>query len=426
MTDVTILLFLLTVLATVLFLIGVPIILVFGVWAIGYHLVVPVFPMSNIAITSFEELQSFPYVAIPLFIVVGDLIYETGISGELIDFAHSIVGWLPGSSGNAALVTSGIFSAITGSNAATTASVGKAMYPELLEKGYEDKFAAATIASGGVVGSIIPPSILLIVYGVTFNVSITDLFLAGIVPGLCMLTALILTNMFIADRNDFDTAEGFSFDGFDVVASAWRAKLGLGAIVVLLGGIFSGIFTPSEAASVAIFYIVVTSLLSRKLTSLDQVSTAIFTSLRLTGALVPVVTFAVIVQQNLSYLGLQDVVSEFVIGLGHPFLIMSAMIVILLFTGSTLSSVPNLVLAAPLLAGAAGEIGLTPVMWGIIFMMSDSIGFITPPYGINLFVISGITDIDYISVARRTAPFLAVLIIVWLAFFTVPDLNFLI
>lgn len=418
-------LILVTLLCAILFIIGIPITLVFGVWVIAFHLQVPVFPMSNISITAFEELQSFPYAAIPLFIIVGDLINEAGISSELIDFAETIVGWLPGSTGNAALVTSGIFSAITGSNAATTASVGKAMYPDLVRNGYNEKFAASTIASGGVIGSIIPPSILLIIYGVTFNVSVSQLFLAGLIPGIIMLIALVGINTYVATKNGVDYDEEFQYSTYNVLQAMWNAKIGLGAIFVLLGGIFLGFFTPSEASAVAILYIVVLSLLTQKITTIGQITRAFFTSLRLMGALIPIVIFSVLIQQNLSFLGLQETISNAIINLGNYWLIVIAMMIILLITGSTLSSVPNLVLTAPLLAGAAGDIGLTPVVWGIIFMMSDSIGFITPPYGINLFVISGISDIDYLHVAYYALPYLFGLIGIWLVFFIFPGVNIL-
>jgi C4-dicarboxylate transporter DctM subunit len=143
------------------------------------------------------------------------------------------------------------------------------------------------------------------------------------------------------------------------------------------------------------------------------------------GALIPVVIMSVLIQQNLSYLGLQESISNAVLSLGNKWLIMFAMIVILIITGSTLSSVPNLVLTAPLLAAAATEIGLSPVVWGITFMMSDAIGFITPPYGINLYVISGITDIDYLYVAMKAIPYLAILSVIWIGFFVFPGLNVL-
>jgi C4-dicarboxylate transporter DctM subunit len=412
-------------LSVVLFLAGVPIVLVFGVWVVLYHLVVPQFPMQNMSVAAFSELQSFAFLAIPLFILVGDLIYEGDISADLIEFSRSVIGWFPGSTGNAALGCCAIFSAITGSNTATTAAVGKALHPSMVEEGYDRRYAAATVAAGGTVGAIIPPSILLIVYGVTFGVSIPDLFLAGVIPGLAMVAGLVIVNTVVSRRRGYgmDTAS-FDFDPGTVLRSAWRAKLGLGTIVVLLGGIFGGVFTPSEAAAVAVGYILLTGMLTNRTDDIDQVIRASFTSLILVGVIIPTVVFAVLIQQNLSFLGVQDLVAETILGLGNQWLIILAMIIILLITGSTLSSIPNIVLTAPLLTPVAITIGLDPVMWGVLFMMSDAIGFITPPYGLNLYVISGITGIDYVEVAYAGLSLLAVLIAVWIAFLLYPELNF--
>ncbi|MCU4925067.1 TRAP transporter large permease [Halobacteria archaeon AArc-dxtr1] len=417
---------LLTLLAFVLFVLGVPILLVFGVWVVGFHLMVPAFPMTNMAIEAQAELENFAYVAIPLFILVGDLIHEGDIAEDLIGFSRETIGWLPGSTGNTALSVSAIFSAITGSNTATTAAVGKALHPPMAEEGYDETYAAATVAAGGTVGAIIPPSILLIIYGVLFDVSIQALFLAGVIPGLAMVAGMIAVNSYLSSRTEYGVSSyDFDFSPSGIVRSGWQAKLGLGTIIILLGGIFAGYFTPSEASAVAVVYILGMGILARRIDSLDQVVRASFTSLLLVGVIMPVTVFAVLVQQNLSYLGLQTIVSDAILSIGPDWQVMLVMMVIMLITGSLLSSVPNIVLTAPFLTPAAMELGLDPVTWGVLFMMSDAIGFITPPYGLNLYVISGLTDIDYVKVAYAALPHLFVLIAIWAAFFVFPGLNVL-
>lgn len=403
-----------TVFCLFLFAMGIPIYLVFGVWVLIYHATVPVFPIVNMSLAHYEVLQSFPFTAIPLFILVGDLINEAKISEEIVAFARELIGWFPGATGNTAIGTSGIFSAITGSNAATTASVGNALYPSLINDGYEESYAAGTIAAGGVLGAIIPPSILLIIYGVSFGVSIVDLFIAGALPGLAMLIVLVGINSVICRRNGYGTVTEFGLDPGAIARKGWEAKLGIGTIVVLLGGIFLGLFTPTESATVAVFYILVTAVATRKITSVDQVVRASFTSLILIGIIIPIVVTSILIQQSLSFLGIQTIISEAIIALNNEWLMIGAMILIMLISGSLLDSVPNLLITAPMLSAAATELGWGPITWGIIFMMSDSIGFITPPYGLNLYIISGIADINYIRVAYAALPHLIGLSSVWI------------
>lgn len=426
MIPVELLILGLTLLCLCLFVAGVQIFLVFGFWAVAFHALVPGFPAANVSILAHSELESFAYVAIPLFVLVGDLINEAKISEEIVKFSRACIGWLPGSTGNTSIATSGIFSAITGSNAATTASVGKALHPVMDEEGYDESYAAATIATGGIIGSILPPSVLLIVYGVLYGVSVPDMFIAGIVPGLVILGGLVVVNTVISYRNDYgiDVSE-HEFSLQRIVQTGWEAKIGLGTIVILLGGIYAGLFTPSEAAAVAVLYILGLSLVLGKLTDIDQIVRASFTSLLLIGVILPIVVVAVAIQQNLSYLGIQEAVSEALLSLGSPWLVMLAMMAIMLLTGSALASVPNIALTVPLLTPAAMELGLDPVTWAIIFIISDSIGFITPPYGLNLYIISGLTDIDYLRVTVDALPYLFTLIVIWAAFFIFPDLNVL-
>ncbi|PSQ37563.1 TRAP transporter large permease [Halobacteriales archaeon QS_9_70_65] len=403
-----------TLLSVVAFVLGIPIYLVFGLWALGYHVGFDSFPLINMSQNHYDVLQSFSFTAIPLFILVGDLIREAGIADNLIEFTREIIGWIPGVTGNTAVGTAGIFSAITGSNAATTASVGSALYSPLCEEGYEDDYAAATIASGGVLGAIIPPSILLIIYGAAFGVSIFELFLAGAIPGLAMLLALLAINTLISYRNDYGVTDDFGVDIKQILVRTWYAKVGLGTIVLLFGGIFLGIFTPSESAAVAVVYILVAAIGSRQITSVDQIVRACYSSILLIGIILPMVVTSILIQQSLSDLGLREVISDGIVSLGHPALIVLVMTVIMLLAGSLLDATPNLLLTAPILAGAAAALGWSPVEWGIIFMMGASIGFITPPYGLNLYIISGISEIDYLKVAKAAKWHWAGLVAVWL------------
>ncbi len=413
----------LTLLAIILFFIGVPIILVFGIWVIGFHYVTPVFPINNVATGAFTELQSFSFIAIPIFILIGDLIYQSDISTDIVNFSNSLIGKIPGSSGNTTVVTSAIFSAITGSNAATTASVGKAMHPEMVKNGYDSKFSAATVAAGGTVGSVIPPSIMLIIYGVTFGESVVALFVAGLIPGLVMLLVLLSVNTYIAHKRGYkNDSETNKFSVANIVRSSWNAKIALGTVVILIGGILGGIFTPSEGSAIAVVYIMVASLLTGRIDSFGQVARANTAAILLVGVIMPLIVFATLIQQNLSFLGIQDVISNWLMAFDSKSITLILMFIIMLFTGSFLASVPNLLLTVPLLTPAAMSLGIDPISWAIIFIISDSIGFITPPYGLNLYVISGITDIDYLQVAYSCVPYLIALLMVLVLYLSFPSL----
>lgn len=417
------LLILTTLLSTVLFFLGVRILLVFSLWAIIFAVSEPLYPIINVPTVAFESLNSFPWVAIPIFVIVGAMINQFGISTDIIRFTRSIGGWLPGTNGITAILTSGIFSAITGSNAATTASVGEALHEDLENEGYKPSFAAATVASGGTLGIIIPPSVLFILYGVTYNVSVPDLFLAGIIPGLAMMFALVVICMYKAYTNGYGMGD-YVFDAERILGAVWGAKHAFATITILLGGVFAGWFTPSESASAAFSYVVFTGLVAGRITSRKQFIESFQTGVGILGIIVPVYMFSVIIQQSLSFIGLQGVVANAVTNLGATWAIMLAMVVIMLISGSVLDSIPNMILVAPLLAPAAIDtLGLTPIMWGVVFMMSDAIGFITPPYGLNLFVISSITGIDYVHIARQAIPYLLALIGIWLFFFLFPEAN---
>ncbi|MFC6872118.1 TRAP transporter large permease [Halobellus marinus] len=405
-----------TVLCVILFFIGIPIYLVFGAWGLVYHATSGSFPISNIALEHYDVLQTFPFTAIPLFILVGDLIYESGIAAEVVDFTKETIGWWPGSTGNTAIGTAAIFSAITGSNAATTASVGNALYPQMEEEGYKDTYAAGTIAAGGVLGAIIPPSILLIIYGVAFGVSIVELFKAGIAPGIAMLVVLIGINTYYSKKESYGSQTALGIDPGKVTKAAWNAKIGIGTIAILLGGIFAGIFTPTESAAVAVIYILALAVGTGRISSWGQIMRASFSSLLLLGVIIPMVVTSVLIQQSMSNMGLQTVIANAVIGLENQLLILVAILAVIWIAGTVMDATPNLLLTAPMLAPAAAEIGWGPVVWGMIFMMGDSVGFITPPYGLNLYIISGIAELDYIRVARAVVPYLLGLVAIWIGY----------
>ncbi len=430
---------------TVLFVLGVPIFLIIGYWVIGVSIVID-FTLANIGVTLYEGLNFFGLLALPLFILTGDLINKAGIAKRLSDFAYSVLGWMRGGLAMASLGACGLFAAISGSNSATTATIGSIMYPEMLENGYDKNFAAATIASGGTVGIIIPPSIIFIVYGFLLNLSISDLFVGGLLPGLLMVFAMQAACWYLSRKNKWGKL--IAIDPVRIMRTAFGAWLGFFAILLVIWGIYSGKFSPTEAAGVTAGFCLIVGLISYPLYSLlgkevdgesgskklmrmlyvpgftlRDLPEVILRSGQITGLLAPLIAVSVVMQQILSLMGARDFITEFITGFGGYFAVLGVCMLLVLLAGTILESLPNTIILAPILAPIAHGIGVDPIHFAVIFLVGDAIGFITPPYGLNLYVASGITGIPYLRLLRYTVPYLISLLIVWLIIAAVPQLS---
>ena len=238
---------LLSITVSVLFFLGVPIFLVIGFWVIGASVIID-FTLANLGVTLFEGLNFYGLLALPLFILTGDLIKGAGIAKRLSDFAYSCLGWLRGGLALAALGSCGLFAAISGSNSATTATIGSIMHPEMTKGGYDKNFSAATCAAGGTVGIIIPPSIIFIVYGFLMNLSISDLFIGGILPGAMMVAGMMIVCWGICQSNGWGHL--IRIEAVRIIKTGIGAWIGFGVIILVIWGIYSGRFSPTEAAAV--------------------------------------------------------------------------------------------------------------------------------------------------------------------------------
>jgi C4-dicarboxylate transporter DctM subunit len=447
------LLVLISVGVTILFVFGVPIFLVIGFWVIGASLIID-FTLANIAVTLYEGLNFFGLLALPLFILTGDLINGAGIAKRLSDFAYSILGWIRGGLAMASLAACGMFAAISGSNSATTAAIGSIMHPEMVKNGYDENFAAATAAAGGTVGIIIPPSIIFIVYGFLLNLSISDLFIGGLLPGLLMVIAMQLACMIVSYMNGWGILIGF--DPVRIFRTAIGAWMGFAAIGLVIWGIYSGIFSPTEAAGITAGFCLIAGLGSHLLYlvfyrgldpheerqrpanadalplirqilvpgfSLRELPALIQRSGQITGLLAPLIAISVVMQQILTLLGAEAIVNGLLGSLGGYYAILFACMALVLAAGTVLESLPNTIILAPILAPIAMSIGVDPIHFAVIFLVGDAIGFITPPYGLNLYVASGITGIPYFRLLKYTMPYLFSLLAVWIIIALVPELS---
>ncbi len=400
------------------FMLGVPIFLVISTWVIGVSLVID-FTLANFGVTLFEGLSSFALLALPLFILAGDLMKETGIAKRLADFAFSVVGWARGGMALTSIGACGLFAAVSGSNSATTAAMGSIMNPELRKQGYDGRFAAATIASGGVVGIIIPPSIVFIVYGVLLKLPVGDLFVAGLLPGVILVVAMQITAYTISRINGW--GEIVEFRVSNILRAGGRAYLGLLAIVIVLFGIYSGIFSPTEAAGITVGFTVIAGLVVTRSIHVRDLPKVLVRSSQLTAMLAPMVAISVVMQQIFAVLGVQEFVNDVFAAVGGGYYgVLALCMVMILVSGMIIESIPNTIIFAPILAPIAASAGVDPIHFAVIFMVGTAIGFITPPYGLNLYVASGVTGIPYLRLVKFVVPYLLALITAWLIIVLVP------
>ena len=402
------------------FILGVPIFLCVAFWATLASIAID-FTIMNIGITSYQGISSYALLAMPLFILTGDLIGAGGIAKKLSMMARRVLAPFRGGLAMAAVATCSLFSAISGSNSATVATIGRIMIPELKDQGYNDEFAATTVAAGGIVGILIPPSILMIVYGFTVNLSVLDLFKAGIIPGLLVSLALMVAARFWCRKYDWGRPEPFIMK--EVVRSTWDAKLGIAAVALILIIVYGGISSPTEASGVAAAYCLIAGTLLTREIKLKDIPAVFLSSGRVNGLLAPVVAISIVLQQVFSILGVHDVVSNFVHSFGSYFVMLGAMMLSIVLAGAIMESISVCIILAPILAPIAVSIGMNPIHWGIVFIVGLSIGFITPPFGLDLFVASGITGIPYDKLIKWVPPYLVFVFIAWIVIMLFPWLS---
>ncbi|MCV0425383.1 MAG: TRAP transporter large permease, partial [Roseibium sp.] len=377
---------------TFLFMLGVPVLLVIGYWVIGCSFVLGL-TLDNIGAELLNVFnKGFALLAMPLFILTGDLINKSGIARRLSDFAYACLGWIRGGLAMASLGACGLFAAISGSNSATTATIGSMLHPEMVKGGYDERFSAATAAAGGTVGIIIPPSIIFIVYGFLMNLPISELFVAGILPGALMVMGMQFACWIICRLNGWGHLIPLQMNR--ILKTAFGAWLGFFAIGLVLWGIYTGKFSPTEAAGVTVGFCVIAGLVSYPLNrvmgagqpkSIEEKSYAemlvvegftipaipsiVIRSAQITGILAPLIAISVVMQQILSLLGAQQTIGDFVTSMGGYHAVLFTSMVIVFFSGMVLESLPVTIILAPILAPIAASVGVDPVHFSVIFLV---------------------------------------------------------
>ncbi|HEU5018481.1 MAG TPA: TRAP transporter large permease [Pseudolabrys sp.] len=369
-------------------------------------------PLTSLAVTYFSAVDNFAFMAIPLFLLAGSFMEHGGISKRLIDVSDVLLGRLIGGLSLVTVGASMFFGALTGSGNTATAAVGSLMIPTMIKRGYAPSFAGAVTAVGGTMGILIPPSISLIVYGIMADLSVARLFLAGVVPGIILGAALMITAFIISKKRGYKgTQTKFSTRGLR--QAMFEGKWALLAPVVILGGIYGGFITPTESAVVAVIYgFIVGAFLHKELT-FDKVILSIKSTMAVTGILGIIWATALGFGELLTLYQVPQLVSKAILGVTSS----AAMALVLIsvwetFIGMWMNTMAQIIIMTPIYLQIINTLGIDPITFGIIFTLNCEIGFVTPPLGTSLFVAMPIADVKLGEISLAAIPFIIAMFVV--------------
>jgi C4-dicarboxylate transporter DctM subunit len=403
-------------------MVGLPVAISLGLASITTLLLFTDHSVIILAQRFFYTVQVYPLLAIPFFILAGTFMSTGGVARRMIDFANALVGHFAGGLAMAALLACALFAAVSGSSPATVVAVGTIMIAGMVASGYRREFAAGLICNAGTLGILIPPSIVLVVYGAVTETSIGNLFIAGIVPGLVLMLALMAAVAVRARRENLPRQPRASFAV--VLRTGREAVWGLLLVVVILGGIYLGAFTPTEAAAVSAVYALVVAVFVYRDMGLGDVPKVLVDSARMTAMLMFIISNAFLFAFVLTTEQIPQSISSWIIELGlPPWAFLLALNLLLIVAGNFLEPASVILIVAPIMFPIAVALGIDPVHLGIIMTVNMEIGMITPPVGLNLFVTAGVAAMDVGQVVRAALPWLVVLVGVLLLITYVPAIS---
>jgi tripartite ATP-independent transporter DctM subunit len=404
---------------------GVPVWAAIGAGAVAMLWVSDVLPLSLLGESLFDGIDHFALTAVPLFILTGDVLVRTGISRRFLDVAEALTCWARGGFGSATVLVCGMFSAISGSDAAGAAAVGRMTIDRLVDSGYPRPYACALVAAGACTGILIPPSIAYIVIGLVLGISASTLFQAALIPGLAILLAILATNIVVNRRYAYEGGGAISFREWGrnirgALGRGWYAFIVPG---VIFWGIFSGRLTPTEAGATAVVVTIIIGFIIGTL-RLSDFPAMMVSSAKVNGVILPIIAFSLPLAQTMAALGVpQGFVAAVTSLTDDPALLILLMILILIAAGCVMETTPNIVILAPLLKPLADEIGMNEIQFCIMMITTLGVGFITPPLGLNLFVVAGLTGEPILKIAARAVPFVFFMLLVALAIAYWPPLS---
>ncbi len=397
-------------LLVLLMLTGMPISIALGLTVLTFLFTMTQVPIESVALKLFTGIEKFEIMAIPFFILAGNFLTHGGVARRMIRFATSMVGHWHGGLALAGVMACALFAAVSGSSPATVVAIGSVILPAMVRQGFPNRFGAGVITTSGALGILIPPSIAMVMYSVSTNTSVGTLFIAGILPGLALAFALGLTTWWMARKNNYPRLPKASLrERF----AAFRESIwGLLLVVVVIGGIYSGIFTPTEAAAMSAVYAFIIAVFVYKDLKLKQIPRVLLDSASMSAMLLYIITNAVLFSFLMTSENVPQAMADWMIAQGFgPVVFLLVVNVLLLLAGNVMEPSSIILIMAPILFPVATKLGVDPIHFGILITVNMEIGMCHPPVGLNLYVASGITKMGITELTVAVWPWLKTMLI---------------
>ena len=410
------------VLLLALMLTGMPISISLGLTVLTFLFTMTNVPIESVALKLFTGIEKFEIMAIPFFILAGNFLTHGGVARRMINFASSMVGHWHGGLALAGVLACALFAAVSGSSPATVVAIGSIILPAMVRQGYPKSFGAGVITTSGALGILIPPSIVMVMFSVSTNTSVGKLFMAGVVPGLLLAFFLGLTTWFLARKHGYPRLPKASWTERLIAfrKSAW----GLLLIVIVMGGIYTGVFTPTEAAAMAAVYAFIVAVFVYKDMGWKQVPRVLLDSAAMSAMLLYIITNAVLFSFLMTSEGIPQAMAGWILDKGFGIVTFLLVVnVLLLLAGNVMEPSSIVLIMAPILFPVAMKLGIDPVHFGIIMVVNMEVGMCHPPVGLNLYVASGITKMGISELTVAVLPWLMTMLAFLVLITYVPQIS---